>query len=180
MKKSTLFLASIATIAVASVALAQGNYPAAKLKGKALPAVTFTGINGKTMTNASFKGKVTIIDFYASWCGPCMAAAPKLNKIYLENKAKGLFVIGANAGETNDAGDTLSAAEYKAKTTAYQKEHGYAYTFATAADKSAATLKVNVFPTFFIVDKKGIVRDVIFGYDDKKIRSTVKKLLAEK
>lgn len=61
--------------------------------GKVLPEFKLTDINGKTVSLKDFKGKYVLIDFWASWCGPCKGEMPYLKNIYNKYKNKGLVVI---------------------------------------------------------------------------------------
>lgn len=176
--KRILIVGLIAALAV--VATTQGQYKAAEWKGKPLPQVKLTTPSGATITNKDFKGQVVVLDFFATWCGPCKRAAPVLQKMHEAHASKGLKVIGLDTWERGKNGGTPSLAEYKQITAGYQKEHGYTYTFTTANDELAKTMKVEGVPTFFIVDKKGVIRDVMVGFDEAAFSARVKSLLAEK
>ena len=66
----------------------------AALEGKPMPALDLTGwINGQIKPQ-DMKGKVVIVDFYATWCGPCMAAIPHNNELLKKYKDKGLLIVG--------------------------------------------------------------------------------------
>src|SRR3954462_13706948 len=66
----------------------------AALEGKPMPPLNVTGwVNGQ-VTPAEMKGKVVVVDFYATWCGPCMAAIPHNNQLVAKYKDKGLVLFG--------------------------------------------------------------------------------------
>src|SRR6266542_2815140 len=66
----------------------------AALEGKPMPQLTVNGwING-TVTPQDMKGKVVVVDFYATWCGPCMAAIPHNNEMLDKYQSKGLEIVG--------------------------------------------------------------------------------------
>src|SRR5215831_17659545 len=66
----------------------------ATLEGKKMPALDVTGwVNGEVKPDA-MKGKVVVVDFYATWCGPCMAAIPHNNELLKKYKDKGLVIVG--------------------------------------------------------------------------------------
>src|SRR5437762_12508811 len=66
----------------------------AELEGKPMPALAVSGwVNGEVKP-ADMKGKVVVVDFYASWCGPCMAAIPHNNELVKKYKDKGLLIVG--------------------------------------------------------------------------------------
>ncbi len=166
MKLRTLLTAAV--IALASVSFAQLE----KLEGKSAPKFKMTDTNGKVLTNKSLKGKVIILDFWATWCGPCKAASPAMDALQKKYK-KDLVVIGANMG---DRGSTTAAPEYK-------KEHKYSYTFTSKNDKLAGDLGIQSIPAFVIIDKKGNVSKTFVGWGDQMVPimdSAVKKLIAAK
>ena len=63
-------------------------------EGYAFPELTFTALNGDVINLVDYKGKVVLIDFWATWCGPCIATMPDLIKIYKEYHDKGFEIIG--------------------------------------------------------------------------------------
>jgi len=138
------------------------------LEGKPMPALQVTGwVNGE-VTADEMKGKVVIVDFYATWCGPCMAAIPHNNELFKKYKDQGLRIIGVC---TNQRG------QEKMEQTAKDRKMEYP----TARDpdlKSEAAWKVHYYPTYAIVDRKGVVR--IIGLQPDHVEEVVKKLLAEK
>ena len=71
--------------------------------GQPLPAFTVTDSAGKTFDTAAMKGRVMVVNFWATWCGPCRSEIPRLEKeIWEAHKADGLIVIGISRGEQMD------------------------------------------------------------------------------
>lgn len=141
------------------------------LQGKTMPAFTMTTFGGQKVTSASLKGKPYILDFWATWCGPCKAASPLMQKLHTTYGAKGLRVIGANMGE-----DPKSMKQ----ALAYPKQHKYTYMFTKGNDALAGKLGVSGIPLFIFVDKAGKVAAVKTGFgpgSDADFEATVKKLL---
>jgi len=139
----------------------------AALEGKPMPALDLTGwINGQVKPQ-DMKGKVVIVDFYATWCGPCMAAIPHNNELLKQYKDKGLLIVGVC---TNSRGQDKMPQTVKDKGIEYP----------TARDpqlKSQKAWAVHYYPTYAIVDRKGIVR--IIGLQPHNVEKVVKKLLDE-
>jgi thiol-disulfide isomerase/thioredoxin len=139
----------------------------AALEGKAMPALSVADwINGEVKT-ADMKGKVVIVDFYATWCGPCMAAIPHNNELLKKYRDKGLVIVGVC---TNKKG------QEKMEQTV--KDKGIEYPTARDPDlKSQAAWDVHYYPTYAIVDRKGIVR--VIGLKPDHVEEVVQKLLRE-
>jgi thiol-disulfide isomerase/thioredoxin len=141
----------IALVALAAVGVAKG--PEASV-GKKLPAISLTGVDGKAINNKSLAGKVVILDFWATWCGPCKKASPTMDALQKKYGSK-LVVVGASYD------DPVGAVKK------YQAEHKYGYTFATGGKAAADKLGVVNIPAIFIIDAKGVVKYVATGWDDK-------------
>lgn len=132
-----------------------------------MPALSVTGwVNGEVKPEA-MKGKVVIVDFYATWCGPCMATIPHNNEMLEKYKDKGLVIVGvctSSKGQEKMA-DVVSAKGIKYPTVRDPK---------LTSEKAWA---VHYYPTYAVIDKKGIVRAL--GLQPNHVEAVVKKLLAE-
>ena len=139
----------------------------AALEGKPMPALDLAVWTNGLVKPADMKGKVVIVDFYATWCGPCMAAIPHNNELLKKYKDKGLVIVGVC---TSNRGQDKMEQTVKARGMEYP----------TARDpqlKSQKAWEVQYYPTYAIVDRKGIVR--IIGLQPPHVEEVVKKLLAE-
>jgi thiol-disulfide isomerase/thioredoxin len=124
-------------------------------------------VNGEVKPE-DMKGKVVVVDFYATWCGPCMAAIPHNNEMLKKYKDQGLMIVGVC---TSDNG------QEKMEQTA--KDRGMEYPTAKDPDlKSEKAWDVHYYPTYAIIDRKGILRAI--GIQTGHVEDVVKKLLAEK
>jgi thiol-disulfide isomerase/thioredoxin len=121
-------------------------------------------------TLGAVRGRVVLLDFWATWCAPCRVVVPKLDALQARYGAQGLSVLGVS---TEDARDV---ADFAQRTT---------LRYPIAVDKRAATSRsygVLSLPTLVVIDKRGIVRDVAIGYDsseDARLDSAIRTLLAE-
>ena len=70
-------------------------------KGKAAPEISLKDISGQTVSLSSFKGKVVLIDFWASWCMPCRKNNPKLVALYEKFKGEGFEILGVSIDKDN-------------------------------------------------------------------------------
>jgi thiol-disulfide isomerase/thioredoxin len=146
MKRLTL-LASL--VCLSAFAIPQNANPRlAKAIGKPLPKVAMTTTDGKKLSNASLKGKVVLLDFWATWCGPCKVASPAMQRLHETYGSKGLVVVGVDTFEYGPKG---AAAKYR-------KKEGFTYSFTENVDNFALALGVKSLPAFVLVDQKGIVR----------------------
>ena len=164
--------------ALAVVALFVGAQPkesdTRSLEGKAAPGITL-----KTTTDGSFdlageKGKVVLLDFWATWCPPCRESLPHLQKIHDDTalKEKGLKVVAVNAGE-----DKETAKGYCDKNK---------LTFPVALDIEDAVGKsylVHGIPTTVVVGRDQKVKKVFVGFGpgmEEQVRKAVEDALAAK
>lgn len=128
-----------------------------KLEGKKIPAFSMKTIEGKTITDKTLQGKVVLVDFWASWCGPCKKASPLMEELHKKYASKGLVVIGASGME--DDPSAKPAINYK-------KEHKYTYTFTYNNDALMDKWGVKGIPQFVLIGKDGVVKETYFGYSD--------------
>ena len=129
-------------------------------------------LSGKRLTNANLKGKVVVMDFWASWCVTCRRVAPIMEALHKKYASAGLVVIGTDTAETK-----------KGTAARYSKAHHYTYRFTENNDKLADTLGIVPLPTLIVIDRKGIVRKVQGNYYngmDADMEKTLAPLLAEK
>ena len=139
----------------------------AALEGKPMPPLNVSQwINGEVKP-ADLKGKVIVVDFYATWCGPCMAAIPHNNEMLKKYHDKGLVVVGVC---TSSHGQEVFAAN--------AKEHAMQYPLARDAElKSEKAWAVHYYPTYAVIDRKGVIRAI--GLQPQHVETVVQKLLAE-
>jgi thiol-disulfide isomerase/thioredoxin len=119
---------------------------------------------------ASLHGKVVLVDFWATWCGPCRLAMPRLSAMQARYGAQGLRIVGLTADPAERVAEFTAKADLK-----------YPVEVDTHGSTSVA-YGVSVLPTLYVIDKRGVVRDVATGYDpvrDAQIEALVKQLLSE-
>jgi thiol-disulfide isomerase/thioredoxin len=125
--------------------------------------------NGKQISLASMKGKVVLLDFWASWCGPCRHANRQLVKLYAKYKAKGFEIYSVSVDD--DKADWLAAVK-KDKITWLQVNES-----ANLDAESIRRWNVNALPTTFLINKKGDV--VAIDLEGTQLDKEIAKLLAE-
>src|SRR5882762_10303850 len=108
MTKVKSFLITFCSVALGALGVLAGEFPDkwtwdddpkdrashAALEGKPMPALDLSNWSNGEVKPADMKGKVVIVDFYATWCGPCMAAIPHNNELLKKYKSKGLVIVG--------------------------------------------------------------------------------------
>ena len=131
-----------------------GIISASPREGFPAPDFTLNTPAGDTLTLAGQRGKVVIVNVWASWCGPCRAEMPAIQQIYDAERERGLQVLAVNS----TVQDSAASAE------AFVSELGL--TVPVLLDTDGAVTRaymVRALPNTFIVDRKGVIRSVIFG-----------------
>lgn len=140
-------------------------------KGQQAPEIGLTDLDGKSVKLSALRGKVVLVDFWASWCEPCRESLPVLDKLSKAYRDQGLVVVGVNIDKTPEL-----AREFLSK-------HKLSLSFAVVNDKKhdvAARYAPPTMPSSYVIDKEGRVRSVHAGFkasDAAKLESELKALL---
>lgn len=126
---------------------------------KKAPDWTLLDMAGTEVSLSDFKGKVIILDFWATWCPPCRAEVPHFIELYNEYKDRGLEVVGISL----DADVQKAVSEFV-------KEQDINYTV-LAADGKVASLYggIRSIPTTFVIDRQQRIVQKYVGYRDKEV-----------
>ncbi len=152
------------------VALVAGSAGAVDVKEEA-PDFTLKSLDGSNMRLEEYRGQVVLINFWASWCGPCRQEMPLLDRLHHRYEDTGFAVLGVNVeGESAPAQDIVDKTNV---------------TFPIVIDdgqKVSEMYNLEAMPSTFVVDRDGVVRYIHRGYkpgDEAKYVEVVKQLIRE-
>lgn len=141
------------------------------LVGTFAPAWSGTrSLSGAPSSMTELRGKVVLVDFWASWCGPCRMLAPRLSALEEKLGAQGLSVVGITTDPAEKA--AIFAAQFKMR-------------YGIVVDENAETSRaygIRSLPTMLLIDKRGVVREVLVGFDPRgeaELEARIRALLAE-
>ena len=138
------------------------------LEGKKAPALKVKNWIGEPQNLASLKGKVIVVDFWATWCGPCVRSIPHNIELAKQHEKDGLVIIGVH--ESNRGSEKMAAM-------AKDKQINYPLSVDDGG-KTCKAFGVSFFPTYVVIDRKGIIRAA--GLIPNQTDPVIKKLLDEK
>ena len=144
--------------------------------GTPAPAFTTQTVAGQPLSLKSLRGKVVLLDYWATWCGPCQMATPTLEALHRQFGRQGLRVVGLSVDDQRSVGGVKP----------FMKRFGMTYLVSAspvANSRAQSAYHVNGIPSQFLIDKKGIVRWSQSGYSEsegRELAPMIKRLLAEK
>ncbi len=113
-----------------------------------MPSWTLKDVDGKSISSDEFKGKVVVLDFWATWCGPCRSEIPGYVKLQKKYQDIGLAIVGVSLDQDGPA-----------KVQEFMRDQGINYRIVMGDDKIADAFGgVEAIPTTFIIDRNGTVQ----------------------
>lgn len=161
-KAIVIFLAVLLFIGLAA------NWGGKGSVGQPPPQFELKDINGQTVSLAQYKGKVVLIDFWATWCPPCRGEIPNMKKVYAQYKSKGFEIIGLS----------LDRSEKDLKD--YIQKNGVTWRMVFVGNNTqvCSDYHVRAIPSLFVVDRAGNLRyKKVRG---QEINKAVEELVNEK
>ncbi|HEY2560123.1 MAG TPA: TlpA disulfide reductase family protein [Caldimonas sp.] len=161
---------SLRTIACAAIVVVAGTASSAIAPATPAPDFTLHAMSGQNLRLKEQRGRVVMVNFWATWCAPCRQEMPQLNRLYEKYRTSGFMLLGVNVDD-----DPSKAAEVAAKL-------GVTFPVLLDADKTVSKLyDLSTMPSTVIIDRDGKVRYVhrgyLAGYEDnyeKQIRELLK------
>lgn len=140
-------------------------------QSRTAPDITLRTADGGTVRLTDYKGRVVIVDFWASWCAPCKTAFPALDTLFREYHARGVEVLAVNLDERRRDADAFLA----------RLPHAMPVLF-DPAGTSAEAFAVQGMPSSFVIDPSGVIRFTHIGYSGDvgtTYRREIQQLLSE-
>ena len=135
-----------------------------------VPDLTVVTLDGDTLRSTELRGQVVVVNFWATWCGPCRLEMPSLQSLHEDRAADGVVVLGLST-------DVGSAEPIRS----WVEERGISFPIGRATrDHRAAFGGIRGIPTTYLVDRNGVVRHRVVGYfTPPALRVAVGRLLDE-
>jgi peroxiredoxin len=147
--------------------------PLSAQEGQAAPDFTLQDLEGQTYTLSELKGKVVLLDFWASWCQPCLHAIPALNRLSSKFQEEDFLLLGINV----DRSKSTNALKR------FVEEYEISYpVLADKRGKVAGRYRAFVLPLSYLIDKKGKIAERMVGYNlslEEELEGRIDSLLEQ-
>lgn len=139
---------------------------------KEAPDCQLSAADGNKLNLTQYKGQVIYVDFWASWCPPCLKSFPFMNELHQQFKQKGLKIIAVNLDEQKkDAGQFLS-----------NNTTDFSIAYDNDNKDCAQVFEVKAMPSSYLIDREGRVRHTHLGFksgETEALRSLIATLLKQ-
>jgi len=175
---SLVFLGLCGICSICPIAVAQGPIiiaPTAKSSshaqdmkllpvGQSAPDWQLTDAEGKVHSLSEYRGKVVVMDFWATWCGSCAEVMPRMQKLHEKFADQGVLVFGINSWEKGDP-------------VALMKRKHLSYELLLKGEQISEAYRVTILPVIYIIGDDGTIIYCHEGRDDKNLASLIEKYL---
>jgi peroxiredoxin len=160
--------ASLVLLAVYATPPARAAPPS---PGQTAPDFTLKSDSGKNLRLSEFRGQVVLINFWASWCGPCRQEMPLLDKLYDQYRNTGFILLGVNVDENTENGNAMS------------RRLGVRFPVLFDREQRVSRLyNLDAMPATLLIDRDGAVRYVHRGYKpgyEQAYQAQIRELLKQ-
>ncbi len=148
------------------------------LKGKPAPAFVLEDLSGNKVSLASYKGKAVLINFWATWCGPCKVETPWLVELRNQYAAQGFEILGVSTDDI-DSDNAKTLSDEKKEIATFVEKYHMPYPILLAGDKLDHPYGgLDELPTSFFLNRKGTVVATQLGLTSKDdIEANIRKAL---
>jgi cytochrome c biogenesis protein CcmG, thiol:disulfide interchange protein DsbE len=141
-------------------------------EGFLAPDFTLDSLAGNQVTLSALRGKVVLVNLWASWCGPCRAEMPAIDRVYRANRSRGFDVLAVDASNQDSESDARAFVEK------------LGLTFPILLDRTGSVGQrylLRALPTSFFIDRRGVIRSVMVGgpMSEALISTKIEDLLQE-
>lgn len=168
-RRNLIILAALAIALILFTACAAGSIQESAPTKTPKPPIDLTlkDLTGQTVQLSDLRGNIVLVNYWASWCGPCREEMPILDEFYKRHQSEGFILVAINASES-----TEEAANYIA-------EHGYSFTvWSDPPGRTMIELGINGLPASLLLDKEGRIINVWMGpLTEVMLETTVLPLL---
>jgi peroxiredoxin len=151
-------------------AAVSSNSLGATLTGKPAPAFTLVDLAGKKVSLADYKGHPVVLNFWATWCGPCKLEMPWFEQMYGKYKPQGLVILGLSQDDGMDTADIAKSA----------KKVGVSYPILQPDEKVSKAYQLSDYlPETYYLDKNGVIVDQTIGAHSRdELEADIQKSIA--
>jgi thiol-disulfide isomerase/thioredoxin len=159
------FWRAVVAVVAASAALAMAEQPFRDWSGKPTPPLALHDLSGKPVDLAALRGRVVLVNFWATWCEPCIAEMPSIARLEEKLQGKPFAVLAVNYGES------------RAKVEKFLGKSGVKLHVLLDPDQKAADdWGAKGLPMSFLIDARGNVRTWVFGERDWSDAASMKRV----
>ena len=159
-------------------AMAADTDNASGLDGKVAPALTLADLNGNKVSLASYKGRPLVVDFWATWCGPCKVEIPWFEKLHEQYSSQGLEILGVSTDDL-DRDDPAKLFTQKRDIADFASKMHMNYPVLLGEDAVEDKWGIDAMPTTFFIDRNGkIVASTVGLAPREVIEADIRKAIA--
>lgn len=168
-----VFFGALLLAAIAYLGVREARQKQLIRKGTVAPSFKLARYGGGTLGLDELRGKVVMLEFWATWCPPCVAELPSLTKLAKEFEPRGLVLVAANR-------DDAPTAKADVETFVAKRAPELAPNVVFADDATALTYRVESLPTHFFIDREGKIIGSYSGYaSESTLRSRIERALKQ-